>query len=418
MMSNYYDYLPVYIIGLSLFASLVASSDPFFYKISEDVPQDVSAVFLPTGCTASGKTPHTMFTFEPADENDNVAIFTTPQDLVTFDYDRSSGGSSSRLTIQWNDDIAKDATEGGVRILFPPDQLKQVDVADKTKAQILDGFTKIESLSVSNKATLQATFTNLTVPIQMVSVTHLFSKATIISNAGFEQVKVSAFAGLTIQGDVHGQVSVSSYAGLNVRGNIDSGTVSDSGDLVIAGDVSGALSASSSATLSVKSISGSVSASSSATVHSSFSSDCRHVETSSGAKCKVSDIDDVTVEVDRQPFTLQGTDNKCYTSWTYVAVAAAGALFIVVGVMTCWWWRKKRKKRRHAAQLHDRQHRAISNKKAAAETALGATGAAPSTTTITEPIVPHAVIVLVPLDNKESTTDVVAVPVAPCHPKI
>jgi hypothetical protein len=211
-MSNYC--LPV-ILVLSLIASLVvSSSDDFdFMEISEDVPQDVSAVFLPTSCTASGKTPNTMFTFEPVD-NDKITILTYPKDLVTFDVDRSEDGSSMIL-MQWNDDVAKDAKRGGgVRILFPPHQLKQVDVADKLKAQILDGFTEIESLSVSNKATLQATFTNLTVPIRIVSAKSLSAHLTVISNAGFENVQVSAFANLELQGNVHDQVSVSSYGGL------------------------------------------------------------------------------------------------------------------------------------------------------------------------------------------------------------
>jgi hypothetical protein len=346
MMSKYLLVLTV----LSLASLVVSSAD--FTEISDDVPQDVSAVFLPTGCTDSGKTPNTMFTLEPADD-DKVTISTYPKDLVTFDR------SGSRIYIKWNDEVAKDAKKGGVRIFFPPDQLQQVDVADRTKAQILDGFTNMESLSVSNKATMQATFTNLTFPIRILSATSLFAKGTVISNAGFEQVKVSAYATLTIQGDVQEQVSVSSYARLTVRGNVDSGSVSDSGELYVDGDVSGTFSASSSAKLSAGSITGSVSASASATVYSSFSSDCENVETSSGAKCKVSDIDEVTIEIEEQPSTLEGTDEKCYYSWKYVAIAASVSLVLVVCLMTYCWLRKRRRKRRHAAQLNDRRHRAV-----------------------------------------------------------
>jgi hypothetical protein len=352
-MSNYC--LPV-ILVLSLIASLVvSSSDDFdFMEISEDVPQDVSAVFLPTSCTASGKTPNTMFTFEPVD-NDKITILTYPKDLVTFDVDRSEDGSSMIL-MQWNDDVAKDAKRGGgVRILFPPHQLKQVDAADKLKAQILDGFTEIESLSVSNKATLQATFTNLTVPIRIVSAKSLSAHLTVISNAGFENVQVSAFANLEIQGNVHNQVSVSSYGGLTVLGNVDSGSVSDSGLLYIDGDIFGAVSASSNSKLSAKRISGSVTASKSATVYTSLAGHCdNHVETSSRAKCQVSNnMDEVTVEIDKHPFTLEGTDVKCTHEWKYVILAAIGSLVLLVCVGTCCWWRTRRKRKReirHAAQ--------------------------------------------------------------------
>jgi hypothetical protein len=336
-------YLPVLIV-LSLASLFVSSED--FTEISEDVPQDVSAVFLPSGCTKSGKTPKTMFTLEPADD-DKVTISTNPKDLVTFDR------SGSRIYIQWNDDVAKDANEGGVRIFFPPDQLKQVDVTDKIGAQILDGFTSMESLIVSNKATLEATFTNLMFPIRMLSVTSLFAKGTVISNAGFEQVSVSSFANVFIQGDVQEQVSVSSYAGLTVRGSVNSGSVSSSAELYLDGDISGAFSASSSAQLSARSITGSVSASSSSTVYSSFSSDCENVETSSRAKCKLSDMDEVTVQIEQQPFTLEGADNKCYYAWTYVLIAASVSLvLVIVCLMICYWWRKRRRRRHSAGRSH------------------------------------------------------------------
>jgi hypothetical protein len=64
-------------------------------------------------------------------------------------------------------------------MFFPPDQLKQVDVTNETRAQILDGFTSMESLSISNKATTQATFANLNFPTRALSAASLLAKGTL-----------------------------------------------------------------------------------------------------------------------------------------------------------------------------------------------------------------------------------------------
>jgi hypothetical protein len=203
-----------------------------------------------------------------------------------------------------------------------------------------------------------------------------------------------------------------------MRGNVDHGSVSSSGKVYIDGDILGKFSASSSAKLSATSITGSVSASSSAKVHSSLSSDCDNVKTSSSGKCKVSDIDEVTVEIDEQPFTLEGTDKCNWWKYGLIIAASSVSLLVIVCLLACCWW-----KRRHSAGRSDKDGLAVvllpaaaaaaghSDKETAAEnghdivaTDTAGTADRPS---IQKPAFAHSVVI--PLD-KESATDAVAVP--------
>jgi hypothetical protein len=94
-----FKHLPFSII-LCLVSLVVSFKD--LTKISDDVPQDVSAVFSFSQQAAPtvGKHPRIMFTLEPA-HDDEVTISTCPKDLVTFDR------SGSRIHVNWNDDVAK-----------------------------------------------------------------------------------------------------------------------------------------------------------------------------------------------------------------------------------------------------------------------------------------------------------------------
>jgi len=114
-------------------------------------------ISIPYPCPSGTTTtyPYPMFTIQPS----TVAYVSSfPADLVTPVI------SGNELKFEWNDAVAKDATSGGVQIGLPSDQFNKLLLADGLRAQILDGFTSVQSLEVNGGSTLKATLTSNTNP--------------------------------------------------------------------------------------------------------------------------------------------------------------------------------------------------------------------------------------------------------------
>jgi hypothetical protein len=115
------------------------------------------------------------------------------------------------------------------RIVFPADQLKGVSAAgSSSQAQILDGFTSVEILSVKDSARLYAVLTTLNSSKLELVTSHFL--ASVRLNMPFNKVTVQMTAELTIKGDVE-EVEISSSAALKMKDNVNSGRVRSSGNI-------------------------------------------------------------------------------------------------------------------------------------------------------------------------------------------
>lgn len=322
-----------------------ANGEKDFYEISASVPQDVSEVHLPADCPKSGTVTRAMFTFEPTDD-DTIKISTFPSDLVT-----AEKKNKNELRLEWNPDVAYHVQEGGVRIMFPADKLHAVFVSADSKAQILNGFTNVDTLGVSSDASLHATLNNLTdISNQLTLKVSSDGIAKVISNIPLVKLDLSSDAKVTLMAPAVENLDVSSDGELVMKGNVDHGRISSDGKVTLEGNlnsakissdgqitvygkVTGDVDMSSDGKLYVgQELSGRVDASSDARI---YAPSCDSVHMNSGAKCYVDDTitGEVVVEIDVQPFTLTGT-HRCYNYWRWGWAVAVGVVFVFFAIVS------------------------------------------------------------------------------------
>jgi hypothetical protein len=134
----------------------IATAQDGFRRIATDFDDSQpTGVVLPSICIGNFMVPKTMYTFEPAGADEtNVTILTNPPDLVETGYDADEG----LIYFKFNQEISELADDAGVIIKFPPGQLESVKACCSQSVQIKEGFTKFQSLTVSTKAVVNATF--------------------------------------------------------------------------------------------------------------------------------------------------------------------------------------------------------------------------------------------------------------------
>ena len=300
-----------------LFLSLVhhgsAQDEADFSPISTDVPQTATGINVSPSCEGSDKVPNTMFTIEPSD-SDMISVTTNPADLVVVSI--SSGGDM--LEFSFNPAVAGNADKGGIIVKFPADKLNQVQVEASNRAQVLDGFTNLMSLTAESSSFLQVSATNLNADLESISVT-LKSSATCTmkSNLPMSGLDLSSSGSLTVEADLIGNGNrIESSAILKMKGNIDgqvnmraSGTATIDGSILPGSEVE----VTSSSELSVGDIAGNVKAVSSGTV---MASGCVNVQTESSGECREGQVGTVTVEVEPLSLTQQGSF-RCTMSSAY-----------------------------------------------------------------------------------------------------
>lgn len=127
--------------------------DPFA-PITGSVPQDITGIVLPPFCDAQSKVVKILTTLEPTDGD--VAILTSPPNLVTVDTKAGFMEGAVWLGFILNQTVATAATEAGIIIQMPPSQLERVDVCCAGQIQILQGFNNVKSLLASTSASIHA----------------------------------------------------------------------------------------------------------------------------------------------------------------------------------------------------------------------------------------------------------------------
>eukprot|EP00536_Pseudo-nitzschia_multiseries_P005739 jgi/Psemu1/285987/fgenesh1_pg.112_\ len=123
-----------------------------FAEIATDFEgTDPAGVVLPSICIGSFDVPKAMYTIEPAAPGDTrVTVLTNPPDLVETGYD-----AAERLVyFKFNLTVAEaeETNQAGIIVRFPPNQLRSVDACCSQSIAIRDGFTSLETVTVSTKA--------------------------------------------------------------------------------------------------------------------------------------------------------------------------------------------------------------------------------------------------------------------------
>eukprot|EP00934_Nitzschia_sp_Nitz4_P006157 Nitzschia sp. Nitz4//scaffold331_size19140//16879//18114//NITZ4_008736-RA/size19140-processed-gene-0.35-mRNA-1//1//CDS//3329548188//6147//frame0 len=342
------------VLALLLLCGCALGQD--FSDIS-NVPQDVTGIQVYSECDKRGEHTKAMITIEPS-ESDKVTVSTYPANLVKV------SSRNDNLRLEWNEAVAYGATEGGIKVGFPVDQLLTLSVAAGSRAQLLNGMLSLNEIDVSSDGTLHADISSLTAEGLSVRVSS-DATATIISGAPLSSLKVSSDGRADLQAPKIDEVRVSSDGHLNLNADVTYAKVDSDGKLIMEGDLAGGDVASDGQATVYGSLSGSFKVSSdgklrasdidsSATIRASSDGrvnvpDCSNVTTSSDGKCKVDNgiSGTVSVEVSTLPFTLTGVERCGIISvWKYLMLTA-----VVCGACTFCICGCRYRRQRSAAQV-------------------------------------------------------------------
>ena len=311
-----FTFFQIAIIALQQTIKVAAAAAADFTTIGGDF-ENVSSVNINMPCSGLRNIPKTMFTIQPSDSAD---VKTFPPKLVI-----ASISDAGSLSFTWNPEVASTASEGGVLIELPAKNIQSVFVSSQNTAQILDGFTYLNDLSVQGQSTLTATFNTATTPNLVVSDQ---STVNMLTTGGTYTVSVDQ------QSDVNLQTStpvksfqVANQSNLNVNGGVVTGTVTQQSGLKVTGDVSSSVSVTEQSSIMADTISGEVTISSQS---DASASSCDNVSASDQSDCSVTGPPSVNVDVSEQSLTRTGTSlcisGSSSTTVSSVVVAAVGSL--------------------------------------------------------------------------------------------
>jgi len=236
-------------------------------KNNMDIIQGISEISIDPSCSYNAvdnvmnSVPNTMFTIFPSDNNDEdgitnngsgnnnggVTVETSPANLVTVRYEYGT------LYFEWNTDVSSIATYGGVRIGVPSNQLLNVRVRGGHIVQILNGFTKINTLDVMHtNAAIYASFNTTVVTTStflelnnfggyMYVKTNIPVDYSYIQGGGQSYIETPSYNLIEVSGvdsklHINGDVDVNSYSSSQ-----DGGSISDNAQLTVTGKIIGTI---------------------------------------------------------------------------------------------------------------------------------------------------------------------------------
>jgi len=192
------------------------------------------SVLVELACPAllSTKTiPNTMFTIYPSD---SVEVSSDPPNLVIVN------GGQDVLKFVWNEDVSQTVTKAGIKIGIPAGQLKSVTVMGDIPAQVLDGFTALNEVTIFGDSRFTATTSSSEASSVDISIVGdaFFS---MLSNVNITNINITGDSTVNVETPEVENVMVIGDAGLNVNGNV--GSVEAIGDfyLTITGDITEAV---------------------------------------------------------------------------------------------------------------------------------------------------------------------------------
>ena len=289
-----FTFFQIAIIALQQSAEVAAAN---FAAIGGDFGS-VNNVDISMGCSGLQDVPNTLFTIQPSD---NAEVSSSPPNLVT------ASVSGNRLSFSWNPDVAATASEAGVIIGLPAANLQSVSIANERRVQILDGFTSVTGITVTNQSVLNA-----------MLVSNEATYSVDVSNQSTVDIKSTSPAS---------SVRVNNQSPVSIDGDVVSGTVTNQSPFTVTGDISGNVSGNNQSPIRVGTISGQVSISRQSSVENTAS--CDNVRTSDESRCFTGDAPSVSVDVSEESLTLSGISRCNGSSSATVSslvVAAVGGL--------------------------------------------------------------------------------------------
>merc|ERR1712238_318440 len=188
---------------MGIYALTVATSFTVAENFVElaDVPQNATSVNIQTQCLTSGKFPNIMYTIEIAD---NVTVSTIPANLVTAHLKGNA--------LSFTHSVVK-ATHGGVKIGLPAGKFNSLTIGGQTNAQILDGFTAVNSLSVTGQSVLTTDLSSNALPVTL----DVTGQSQIYIDGNVNSASVNGQSIMVVSGNVTGVVSNSGRSQINAR---------------------------------------------------------------------------------------------------------------------------------------------------------------------------------------------------------
>ena len=180
------------------------------------------------------RAPKTMFTIEPGSE---VGVSANVADLVV------AVVADGVLKFAWNSQVAGGAISGGVKITMPEDQLHSVIVSGQGgynhNAQILEGFTSIDTLEVSGSTFVWASLDGVQNDLSIKA----YERGTVrLKSADLESLTASGQA--RVYADIDASVENLDLSGqsrvfVRALGGIKNGSLTGTSQLFASGAVLG-----------------------------------------------------------------------------------------------------------------------------------------------------------------------------------
>jgi len=221
-----------------LIASSGASADDFVPIIIRGDAGSVQSINTDVKCLDGNiRAPKTMFTIEPGTE---VGVSANVADLVVAEV-----ADDGVLRFAWDSRVAGGAISGGVRITMPADQLRSVVVGGRGgynhNAQILEGFTSIDTLEVSGSTFVWASLDDVQTDLSVEA----YERGTVrLKSADLKSLTAGGQARIYVELDSSvNSLDLSGQSRVFVKapGGIQDGSLVGSSQLFASGAVSGTI---------------------------------------------------------------------------------------------------------------------------------------------------------------------------------
>jgi len=226
-------------------ATTTVAEQQFFTPVTTDADGNSVDLWGVTGLSigpdmcVKGKTlPNTMFTIMPTTDDDpaNVKVLSYPANLMTVRTKINDNDTSKTLELAWNLEVASTATESGIQIAIPSEQLKTIKIGNHTEVQIAEGFTNVETMTIADASVVAATFTGLTTDQLDIRVKY----------ASHANIKVDVPVVLRVERASHANieapnvsVAASGASTVGVRGEVSDGMITNASTLSISSGMTG-----------------------------------------------------------------------------------------------------------------------------------------------------------------------------------